>query len=274
MPGFHVDHHLMQLLDTPILTHERLSGGYYMLRLKAEAIAKASCPGQFIHLRIPNIKASALRRPFSICDASNGVIAILYKVVGRGTEAMASLQPGDTVNIMGPLGNTFPVPAEAAIPLLVAGGFGVAPLLFLARTLKTRGILFVGGRSAADILLVDAFTAIGWTTCVCTDDGSLGTRGFVTAALDAWHSEHSKTNAELYCCGPDPLLAAVDQRASDWHMRGWLSLDRRMGCGVGACLACVQKMRRINAHGAEETFLARACTEGPIFETGKIVWEE
>lgn len=187
---------------------------------------------------------------------------------------MARLKPGDTVNIMGPLGNTFPAPAKQAVPLLVAGGFGVAPLLFLAQTLKTYGILFVGGRSAADILLVDSFTAIGWQTRVCTDDGSLGTQGFVTVALDAWHNEHPDTKAELYSCGPDPLLAAVDQRAGDWGMPGWLSLDRRMGCGVGACLACVQKMRRINAEGTEETFLARACTEGPIFKTGMIVWED
>lgn len=272
MAGFRVGY-LMQLLNTPILTHEQLSGGYYMLRLEAPAIAAVSFPGQFIHLRIPNMEESALRRPFSICDASNGVLAILYKVVGRGTESMARLQPGDTVNIMGPLGNTFPVPAEGATPLLVAGGFGVAPLLFLARTLNTRGILFVGGRSAADVLLVGSFAAIDWETRVCTDDGSLGTRGFVTAALDAWHSEHPDKKAELYCCGPDPLLAAVDERAGNWNMRGWLSLDRRMGCGVGACLACVQKMRRLNAEGTEEIFLARACTEGPIFETGMIVWE-
>lgn len=263
----------MQLLDTPILTHEPLSGGYYMLRLDAEAIAATACPGQFIHLRIPNIETSALRRPFSICCASNGALAILYKVVGRGTESMSRLQPGDTVNIMGPLGNTFPAPDEGTTPLLIAGGYGVAPLLFLARTLKTRGILFAGGRSATDILLVDAFTAIGWETHICTDDGSLGTRGFVTVALDTWYKEHPDTKAELYSCGPDPLLAAVDQRAGDWGMRGWLSLDRRMGCGVGACLACVQKMRRVNAEGNEEPFLARTCTEGPIFETGMIVWE-
>ncbi len=262
----------MQIVDTTILSHEILSGGYRMLRLSAPDIANQAQPGQFIHLRIPNIEAASLRRPFSICDASDGVLSILYKQVGRGTEAMGRLREGETVNILGPMGTVFPAPADSSLPLLVAGGFGVAPLLFLARRLSTKGILFVGGRSGADILLVNDFTAIGWKTFVCTNDGSLGTKGFVTAALDTWRSQHPATEAELYCCGPEPLLEAVDTRTMDWGMKGWLSLDRRMGCGVGACLGCVQKMTRTGADGNAETYLARVCKDGPVFEAGTIVW--
>ncbi len=274
MPGFRV-HTItpMQIYDTTIHSHESLVGGYRMLRLHAEAAAAAARPGQFIHLRIPNIDPASLRRPFSICHAEAGVLDILYKVVGRGTEALAQLQPGSIVNIMGPLGNTFPAPAPDATPLLVAGGFGVAPLLFLARTLPTVGVVFVGGRTAEDILLVDAFTSIGWPVAVCTDNGSLGTQGWVTTALDAWRAGHPHASAELYCCGPEPLLAAVDQRAQAWKLRGWLSLDRHMGCGVGACLGCVQKVRHIADDGTTNVRLARVCKDGPIFRAGTLVWE-
>ncbi len=246
-----------------------------MLHLSAPALADEALPGQFIHLRIPNIAPSSLRRPFSLCKASAGVLSILYKEVGRGTEAMGRLHAGDAVNIIGPLGNTFPVPDQSAVPLLIAGGFGVAPLLFLAERLSPRkGILFVGGRSREDILLVDDFKAIGWETQVCTNDGSLGTMGFVTAALDAWQSQHPATTVEMYCCGPEPLLEAVDKRAVEWGVKAWLSLDRRMGCGIGACLGCVQMMKRTSADGLDEKYRARVCKDGPIFKAGTLVWED
>lgn len=265
----------MQIYDTTILSHEVLSGGYRMICLRAPAIADEARPGQFIHLRIPNIAPSSLRRPFSLCKADAGVLSILYKEVGRGTEAMGRLHVGDAVNIIGPLGNTFPIPAESAVPLLIAGGFGVAPLLFLAERLSPRkGILFVGGRTCADVLLVEEFKALNWETQVCTNDGSFGTKGFVTAALDAWQSQHPATRIEMYCCGPEPLLEAVDKRAVDWGVKAWLSLDRRMGCGMGACLGCVQMMKRTGADGTEEKYRARVCKDGPIFKAGTLVWED
>lgn len=271
MPGFSVDE-TMLLYNTTILAHFDLCGDYRMMKLRAPEIAAAALPGQFIHLRIPTLEPSSLRRPFSICDAADGVLSILYKKVGRGTEAMALLREGDTVNIMGPLGNGFPEPSPSAVPLLVAGGFGVAPLLFLAKRSPVQGVLFVGGRSQSDILLVEEFKALRWDIHICTDDGSAGTRGFVTAALDAWRSLHPDKKAEMFSCGPEPLLAAVDQRAQRWGMKAWLSQDRRMGCGAGACLGCVQKMKRLNGDGAPETYYARVCKDGPVFESGTIAW--
>ena len=263
----------MQLSDTPILSNEPVGPDYRMMTLQAPAIVASAQPGQFIHLRVPNLEAGALRRPFSICDAADGRLDILYKQVGRGTSAMAQLKPGDVLNIMGPLGHGFPIPSPAAVPLLVAGGFGVAPLLFLAKRSPVKGVLFAGGRSARDVLLVADFEALGWETRVCTDDGSLGTRGFVTAALDAWQSEHPATSAEMFSCGPEPLLAAVDRRAGLWGMKAWLSQDRRMGCGAGACLGCIQKMKRTTETGAIQTYYARVCKDGPVFASGTIFWE-
>lgn len=272
MPGSGVDE-AMTLSDTPILRNDPVGPDYRMMTLDAAAIAAAAQPGQFIHLRVPNLGSAALRRPFSICDAAAGRLDILYKQVGRGTSAMAELRAGDIVNIMGPLGRGFPMPAPGAVPLLVAGGFGVAPLLFLAKRCPVRGVLFAGGRTASDVLLVPEFEALGWETRVCTDDGSLGTRGFVTAALDAWRSEHPATPAEMFCCGPEPLLAAVDRRAGLWGLKAWLSQDRRMGCGAGACLGCIQKMKRETAGGGIETYYARVCKDGPVFASGTIFWE-
>lgn len=243
-----------------------------MLLLEAPDVVAAARPGQFVHLRIPNVEPSALRRPFSICDAKDGVLSILYKSVGRGTEAMGDLRAGDGVNIMGPIGNGFPSPSNDSLPLLVAGGYGVAPLYFLAKNCTKKGILFAGGRAARDVLLIDFFRAIGWETQICTDDGSLGVKGFVTAALDLWQSLHSATKIEIFACGPEGMLAAVDERAIKWGAKAWISLDRRMGCAVGACLGCVQKMRRTMESGGEETYLARVCKDGPVFESGTIVW--
>jgi dihydroorotate dehydrogenase electron transfer subunit len=152
----------------------------------------------------------------------------------------------------------------------VAGGYGVAPLYFLAVRMPQRGVLFVGGATAADILLADAFRDLGWTVQIATEDGSLGTRGWVTAPLDAW----LKTNAggndpEFFACGPNGMLRAVGTRAATGGYPAWLSLDRHMGCGVGACLACVQ---RVLKEGRET--LVRVCTEGPVFAARDVLWED
>ena len=263
---------MTSLHETRTISNKTLGGGYRMLLLEAPEVVSDAKPGQFIHLRIPNVEPSALRRPFSICDAHEGILSILYNNVGRGTESMGYLRAGDTVNIMGPIGNGFPSPARSSLPLLVAGGYGVAPLYFLAKNSKTKGILFAGGRSAEDVLLIDFFKDIGWDTQVSTDDGSLGVKGFVTAALDSWQSLHPATKIEMFACGPEGMLAAVDARAIRWGAKAWISLDRRMGCAVGACLGCVQKMKRNTESGIEETYIARVCQDGPVFESGTIVW--
>jgi len=260
----------MQLEDARIILHQPAAGGYRRIVFEASEIADQTRPGQFVHLRVPTLPDTALRRPFSICLASEGTIHILYKEVGIGTAALAALPEGTTVSLIGPLGNGFPVPAADALPLLVGGGYGVAPLLFLATSLKRPGILFVGGRTAADILLTDEFTALGWEVQIATEDGSRGTTGLVTTALDTWLDQHGQQPAEWFACGPDGLLRAVGDRAIAHNCRAWLSLDKHMGCGIGACLACVQRLQRPDG----SQYLGRVCRDGPIFEAREIVWEE
>ncbi len=251
-----------------VLEHKDIGAGYRYLALEAPEIVKTAMPGQFVHVKVPGLEASALRRPFSIFNAEGATLELLYKVVGRGTAAMAPLAVGETVNILGPLGHGFPTKADG-VPLLVGGGFGVAPLYFLARKLKAAGLqpkLFVGGRTKADLLALDRFAELGVEVVPATNDGSAGVQGLVTDPLDdeMIRLKSEGRAFELFACGPDPMLKAVAWRATGSKSKGWISMDRHMICGVGACYACIQKTVRGNS---------RCCIEGPIFAAADLVWE-
>ncbi len=259
----------MQDHTATIASHEPVNADYRRLVLHAPALAGEAAPGQFVHMRVPGLDPVALRRPFSIAGADGESLSILYKTVGRGTAQLARLRPGDTVSLLGPLGHGFPLTPDGT-PILVAGGYGVAPLAFLASRLPSKGVLMVGGRTAADILCTEIFSALGWQAQVATQDGSRGVSGLVTALLDSWMDAHPGKPATFYACGPDGLLRAVGARAIRAHCPAWLSLDKHMVCGVGACLACIQKLRRPDG----STWLGRVCRDGPIFEAHTIVWED
>ena len=240
-----------------------------MLTFDAPGIAGAVKPGQFIHLRVPRLDGAVLRRPFSIYKAAGRQLTILYKCIGSGTHAMKSIGVGDDVSILGPLGNGFPKIGSKSFPVAVAGGFGVAPLALVATRMKRKGIVFIGGAKADDILCVQDFKDLGWDVRIATQDGSLGEEGLVTKILDAWLAEHEEACLpEFFACGPDGMLKAVGARAMAIEAKAWLSLDKHMGCGVGACLACVQKIKC-----GDEVVQIRVCREGPVFEASTIVWE-
>jgi len=258
----------MHLHDSVIVRHQPAPGGYRLLVLEASVLAAVAIPGQFLHIRVPNLWQAALRRPFSICRVDGTLIHLLYKTVGAGTDALARLPVGTSISLLGPLGNGFPVDTGDRIPVLVGGGYGVAPLLFLATRLPRTGLLFAGGRTSADILLKDDFEALGWEVRLSTEDGSLGVKGRVTDALDAWASTANATDCELFACGPDRMLRAVGDRAAAWGCPAWLSLDKHMGCGVGACLACVQHLRQEDG----SVHKVRVCRDGPVFAAKDIVW--
>ena len=259
------------MIDVPckVVRQVPLTSGYWVLELQAEEIARAARPGQFVHVRVPGLERASLRRPFSIFGAADGVLKIMYKTVGRGTGEMSRMTPGEELQVIGPLGNGFPLTPQG-VPVLVAGGYGVAPLCFLASRLPDRGVVVVGGRTAADVLMCEEFERMGWAVRVATQDGSRGARGLVTAPLDCELArlKDKGASAELYACGPDGMLKAVCERALTAGCRGWLSLDKHMVCGVGACLACVQNLRRPDG----TTWIGRVCNDGPIFEASEIVW--
>ena len=252
-----------------IIRQSPLTSGYWVLELQAGAITRTARPGQFVHVRVPGLERASLRRPFSILGAGDGALKIMYKTVGRGTEEMSRMEPGEDLQVIGPLGNGFPLEPKG-VPVLVAGGYGVAPLCFLASRLVCKGVVVVGGRTAGDVLMCDEFERMGWTVQVATQDGSRGEAGLVTAPLDRElvRLKAAGQTAELYACGPDGMLKAVCERALTAGCRGWLSLDKHMVCGVGACLACVQNLRRADG----TTWIGRVCHDGPIFEASEIVW--
>jgi len=253
---------------TTVLEHGVFQGEYRLLKLSAPAIGPQVQPGQFVHLLVPRLADAVLRRPFSVFQADGEGLSILYKAVGRGTEAMREIEPGEGINLLGPLGNGFPSLSKT-VPVLVAGGYGNAALYLQAVALPVKGIAFFGGRTATDILCVEEFEALGWDVRVTTEDGSLGAKGLVTDALDSWLETQEAAAPELFACGPNAMLKAVGDRAVEKRLAAWLSLDRNMACGVGACLTCVIKLK--TEAGWE---WKRCCKDGPVFNAGDILWEE
>lgn len=259
----------MKISDAKVVRQEPLTGGYNLLVLDVPSIASEVKPGQFVHLRIPRFGEAVLRRPFSVYKADQNIITILYKKVGKGTVILQDVRPGEVISLMGPLGNGFPVENDGKLPVLVAGGYGVAPLCLLAGKLSVKGIVFIGGRTSEDILCADDFRNDGWEVRIMTEDGSLGEQGLVTDGIKKWLDEKgSDFDAELFSCGPDGMLKAVGDLAISMGWKAWLSLDKHMGCGAGACLACVQRLRVDD--GSER--LGRVCKDGPVFEAREIVW--
>ncbi len=248
---------------TTVLEHADCGPGYRRIVFDAPRIVAAAQPGQFVHIRVPGLEASALRRPISIFDAHDGRLELLYKIVGRGTNALASVKVGEKVEILGPLGKGFPATCEG-VPLLVGGGYGVAPLHFLARRLKGAK-LFVGGRTKSDLLALERFAALGVEVFAATNDGSYGTKGFAVVPLDAELKKLREAGEkfEFFTCGPDGLLKAVAERALSLGAPGWISCDRHMVCGVGACYACIQQTTKGPA---------RCCVDGPVFKAEDLVW--
>jgi dihydroorotate dehydrogenase electron transfer subunit len=260
----------MKQEKSTVIEHRNFQGDYRILRLAAPAIGPLVTPGQFLELQVPRLGDRILRRPFSIYKANAEGVEILYKTVGRGTEAMRLLQAGDTVDLIGPLGNGFPENTDEKIPVLVAGGYGNAALYLKAKHSSQKGIAFFGGRTAEDILCVEEFEALGWEVVVATNDGSLGTQGLITAAFDPWlATQKEPEKVELFVCGPNPMLQAMGERAIAQGCTAWLSMDRNMACGVGACLTCVIK-RKTETGWA----WARCCKDGPVFESREILWDE
>jgi len=252
-----------------VVSHDEIGAGYRYLVLEAPQMAADLMPGQFVHVRVPALERSALRRPFSVFDADNGLVTLLYKAVGRGTVALNAVKAEDVVNVLGPLGHGFPLKCDG-VPLLVGGGYGVAPLHFLAkRFVQAAGLpqpkVFIGGRTKNDLLALDRFAELGVGVLTATNDGSAGVRGLVTDPLDDALAQlrHEGKGFELFACGPDPMLKAVALRAVGTGAKGWISMDRHMICGVGACYACIQKTVRGNS---------RCCIEGPVFAAEDLVW--
>jgi len=248
-------------------------GIHHLLRLRAPAVADAARPGQFVHIRCapPGQWDPLLRRPLSLhrIDRRRGEIELLFRVVGRGTAFLAGLAAGEEVDLIGPLGRGFPTnlaPGETAV--LVAGGIGVAPLVALAEELAEKrvpAVAVVGARTAAGLVAVDTLGKAASEVLTATDDGSAGHRGFVTEVLAGLLDRMPRP--VVYACGPEPMLRRVQAMLGDGGRprRGYLSLETRMACGVGACLGCAVRQ------AGPGTGYYHACHDGPVFAAGEVV---
>lgn len=251
-----------------IVSNECDTNLYFKLVVRAPQIAPLVQPGQFAHIRIPPLKDALLRRPFSIYQVNGKTFSILYKVIGKGTEVLSRMRPGQELSAIGPLGHGFTVPKPSGdVPLLVAGGYGMAAMYLLAQRSPQRGIVFVGGRRRADILCEKEFQTLGWDVRATTEDGSHGEKGLVTQPLLA-ELNRNKANRKLFACGPTPMLKAVAKIADEFSVPAEVSADEHMCCGVGVCLTCV-----IPVNVGEGWEYQRTCTEGPVFDSRQVLWE-
>lgn len=265
-----------------IISNMELSPGYFRLRTTAPPAIGTARPGQFVMVRVLDAIDPLLRRPFGIFDlgtvstpftdcGTQTYLEILYKVVGKGTGIMAGLHAGDSLDILGPLGQGFAAGDAAGEKLLVGGGIGLAPLYYLAKelTVTSRVRLFAGGRTKEDILCITEFERLGVETYVATDDGTLGDRGLVTEVLER-HLAVGSGERSIFACGPMPMLEAVAGLADRFAISCQVSLEAAMACGMGACLGCVVKGHR---HGPESPDFRCVCTEGPVFDQSSLLWE-
>ncbi len=236
--------------------------------------------------------APYLRRPFSIAGRRDDTVSgyseidLIYRVIGKTTGLMAQLAVGDNISILGPLGHGFSLPQEMTTALLVGGGVGIPPMIYLAEKLrrqKVKALAFIGAQRANLIPLhitgtvglepalnVREFAAFDTPTLIATDDGSLGQKGFVTQALQQYCQSKPPNGAVVFCCGPTPMMRATALVAAELHLPCYASLEQPMACGMGTCQSCVIKYRPA---GAEDWVYKLTCKDGPVFNTTDILWQ-
>lgn len=243
-----------------ILEQRQIGTGIYSMRLKAGPIAKAAKPGQFISLYCKE-GSRLLPRPISICEIEKEqeTLRIVYRVAGKGTEEFSGYQAGEEVEILGPLGNGFPLTEKKAF--LIGGGIGIPPMLQLAKRLSCEKEIVLGYRD--ELFLEEEFARYGNVT-IATEDGSAGVKGNVLDAI----REHGLDAQVLFACGPTPMLRAIKAYAEEKGIEAWLSLEERMACGVGACLACVCKSKEVDEH--THVHNKRVCKDGPVFRAEEV----
>ena len=256
---------MKHLLDMTVASVEKLGGSHVLIRLTHAETLPPALPGQFVSVRVDGSSATFLRRPFSInfIDREANELSLLVAVVGNGTRRLSLLRAGDSLNCLLPLGNGFTVPREAgARHLLVGGGVGAAPLLYLGKTIRDNGgepVFLIGAKSSGGLLQLERLGRYG-RVLVTTEDGTAGFRGYVT--------DHPALREERFdfisACGPRPMMASVARYARESGTACEVSLENSMACGVGACLCCVEDTVRGNVC---------VCKEGPVFNINDLKWQ-
>ncbi|MBB4035190.1 dihydroorotate dehydrogenase electron transfer subunit [Dysgonomonas hofstadii] len=258
---------MKKILDLVVIENNKLNQNYCLIKLTTtdKSLLPDMFPGQFVEVKVDNSPSTYLRRPISVnyVDKIKNELWLLIQVIGDGTRKMCEWEAGEIVNLLLPLGNTFTIPDSdnGHELLLIGGGVGTAPMLFLGACLKEKGFkpkFLLGARSKNDLLQLDDFARYGEVFCT-TEDGSFGEKGYVT--------DHSVLNnirfSQIYTCGPKPMMVAVARYADTNKINCEVSLENLMACGFGVCLCCVEKTREGNVC---------VCIDGPVFNIEKLTW--
>jgi len=258
---------MIEQQNMTIVSQQPIARDIYEIVLEGTLVQKMISPGQFVHVKVTAGSDPLLRRPISICsvDHSTNQFTMLYRVSGNGTRVLSDLVEGAQVSVLGPLGNGFPLDflKKGEHALLIGGGIGVPPLYELSKRLTDRGVKvthILGFQQKDAVFYQKQFEQLG-DTYIATVDGSIGTKGFVTSVVE----EFAIQPDAYFTCGPNPMLRAVETMFTDTP--GFISMEQRMGCGIGACLACVCHV------GGDDTGLLykKVCTDGPVFKSGEVV---
>ena len=246
-------------MKSTVIEQKMIADGICSMWLDAKEVAVQAKPGQFISV-YSNDKSRVLPRPISICeiDREKGTLRIVYRVVGKGTEEFSKAEAGDSFEILGPLGNGFPIQeAKGKKVLMIGGGIGVPPMLQTAKEIEGEAIIVSGYRDQ-DLFLKEELESAG-TLFIATEDGSVGTKGNVVDAI----RENQIEADMMFACGPKPMLRALKNYALEKGIPCWISMEEKMACGVGACLACVCQSKDVDSHSHVHN--KRICKDGPVF---------
>ena len=260
-----------RLVSGEVVAKTQVAVGHFQISLFCPYIAQNTAPGQFIQVRVSNSYDPLLPRPFAVYRSRGDVFDILFKVAGKGTALLAEKCVGDTINIIGPLGNVYPIDDGFQQAILVAGGMGIASLVPLAESIADgRVIALIGASTQNKIVGADDLLDLGVDVHIATEDGTAGHKGMVTELLEKilLKEDLSAVESRIFACGPIPMLKATAQIAAQHEVPAYVSLEERMACGVGACLGCVCEVVSSEKGSQYKT----VCADGPVFNAQELVW--
>jgi dihydroorotate dehydrogenase electron transfer subunit len=255
--------------NTQIIFNKKIASGTFLMGLKSAEIVIQARPGQFVMIRVGPNTDPLLRRPFSICGTrGEDLFLILYRVVGKGTAIMSNAMKGEKLSVVGPLGRGFEPPEPGRKSLFLAGGIGVAPLVFLAQAIKNNLVFIAGYRSANEIVPIEQVGLSLTDISIATDDGTAGHPGFVTELLESHLAGPTEGHPKIFTCGPLPMLKRVAALAIERDIPCQVSLEATMACGLGACQGCAVRASK----DSNKTYY-HVCRDGPVFDVHTLDWE-
>ncbi len=276
-----------------ITQHEKIAKDTYHIRLECPTIASSAVPGQFVMMRLPGRESPLLGRPLALHDtvrhggeATASEIDIVYIALGRMTRILSNFQPGDSIEVWGPLGNGFP-PCQVPNLVLVSGGIGYTPFLAVTKealkrcsygrtsreTRVEKVVLCHGVRSSEYLPDLTPFSLAGAEVLISSEDGTVGQRGLVTEMLPEVLDRYQPNSACVFCCGPEAMMRVVAEMCALRGVPCFVSLETPMACGMGICFSCVARLRETNDANSEAWDFHRVCVEGPVFDASRVLFD-